>query len=120
MVHKDWKQSWRRITDKIQTYHVPPAFNPGTFLEDIPLEFSAYRDAFVSRREVVNERDGVKFESLSQWYSRGAIYDSQRMLLREFAEPFDAKFDNPLQVSPERASAAVRIHGKCLYLGTLH
>jgi hypothetical protein len=42
------------------------------------------------------------------------------MLLREFAEATDDKYDNPLQVPAERVAAAVRIPGKCIYLGILH
>jgi len=117
---KDWKRSWQRITDKIRVYGAPPTLDPGRLLEDALLEVESYRDALVSRREIVNEKDGVKFESLAQWYSRGAIYDSNLKILKEFDEPTEAKFDNPPEISTERFEAATRVAGKCIYLGTLH
>lgn len=101
-------------------YGVPPAFDPGILLEEAPLEIATYPGAFISRREVVNEKDGVRFESLAQWYSRGAIYDNRRKLLQEFDDPTDTKFDNPAEIPIERVEAAARVPGKCIYLGTLH
>jgi hypothetical protein len=110
-----------RITDKIQTYGAVPAFDAHTILRNIPLEIAAYPNAFVSRREIIKEKDGVKFESLKDWYSRGAIYDERGVLLPDFRDPANpAKFDNPLEIGKERISAAARVEGKCIYLGTLH
>lgn len=117
----DAKHSWVKITDKIQAYNGGTSVRTNSLLGDIPLEISTYANAFVSRREIVNSKDGVKFENLSQWYSRGAVYNSDGILLPDFRDlPNPSKFDNPLKAEHDRVAAATRVEGRCIYLGTLH
>jgi hypothetical protein len=102
--------------ENILGFNLPEKFTTEGLLRDLPMDMAVTPDAFVSQREVLEPPGGRSVQ-------RGAIYDSDGVLLPEFEMVlglYPGRFDHPLTITGERKLAATRIRTPSLYLGTLH
>ncbi len=118
------RRDWARIAPNIRTFNLDPRARAhlSDLVRDVPMEVKLVRDAFVSRREVVNSADGVKFARTSDWYSLGAVYESGQ-LLPEFTQRagyYPGKFRDPPAMEGARIAAAEIIEDPAIYMGPLH